>query len=256
MDAHQQRRPPPSIRQLTYLKVKHKDEIYYLAKGAFTAQRLEEQFKKKEWVEGVPKLKTLEQIFKEKGGFEILGESLARRWWAGNMTGRLMNCRPRVIPAGYPAEIADVVRKQKWGPERSAVSIHRVIAWEAVGAAEGTGIVHIAPGCGKEDFALGKENRLVPIAPLDEFGNFLPGFGDSDGQAAFDPATTDWIFANLTEKGRLLGSERYPHSYPHCWRCKTELLFRLIDEWFIAMNWRDEIMEVCHDIRWMPERSA
>ncbi len=58
---------------LTYLKVKHKDEIYYLAKGAFTAQRLEEQFKRKEWVEGVPKLKTLEQIFKEKGGYEIVG---------------------------------------------------------------------------------------------------------------------------------------------------------------------------------------
>src|SRR5207249_7132822 len=59
---------------LTYLKVKHKDEIYYVAKGAFTAQRLEEQFKRKEWVEGVPKLKTLEQIFKEKGGYEIAGE--------------------------------------------------------------------------------------------------------------------------------------------------------------------------------------
>src|SRR6202035_3145270 len=60
--------------QLTYAKVRHKDEIYYLAKGALTTGRLEEQFKKKEWVEGVPKLKTLEQIFKEKGGFEILGE--------------------------------------------------------------------------------------------------------------------------------------------------------------------------------------
>ncbi len=40
----------------------------------------------------------------------------------------------------------------------------------------------------------------------------------------------------------LLAVERYPHSYPHCWRCKTELLFRLVDEWFINMSWRDEIM--------------
>ena len=55
---------------LTYLRVRHRDEIYYVAKGAFTAQRLEEQFKRKEWVEGVPKLKSLEQIFKEKGGYE------------------------------------------------------------------------------------------------------------------------------------------------------------------------------------------
>src|SRR4051794_23917403 len=61
-------------RAVTYLKVRHKEQIYYLAKGAFTAQRLEEQWKKKEWVAGVPKLSTLEQHFKSKGGYEIVGE--------------------------------------------------------------------------------------------------------------------------------------------------------------------------------------
>src|SRR5262249_28838911 len=59
---------------LTYLKVKHRDEVYYLARGALTAQRLEEEFKRKEWVPGVPRLKTLEQIFKEKGGYAVAGE--------------------------------------------------------------------------------------------------------------------------------------------------------------------------------------
>ena len=100
---------------------------------------------------------------------------------------------------------------------------------------------------------MGKENRLVPIAPLDEFGNFLPGFGPLVGKSAVDHATTDWILANLQEKGLLLAWERYPHSYPHCWRCKTELLFRLVDEWFIDMKWREEIMKICYDIRWIPE---
>src|SRR4029450_750641 len=57
--------------QLTYIKVRHRDQIYYLAKGALTARRLEEEFKRKEWVEGVPKMKTLEQIFKEKGGYDV-----------------------------------------------------------------------------------------------------------------------------------------------------------------------------------------
>ena len=60
--------------ELSYLKVRHKDELFYLAKGAFTAQRLEEQFRRKEWLEGVPRLKSLEQMFKEKGGAEILEE--------------------------------------------------------------------------------------------------------------------------------------------------------------------------------------
>jgi isoleucyl-tRNA synthetase len=47
--------------------------------------------------------------------------------------------------------------------------------------------------------------------------------------------------------------EQYPHNYPHCWRCKTELLFRLVDEWYIRMDWREEIMRVCYDITWIPE---
>src|SRR5205807_2408716 len=130
--------------------------------GALTAQRLEEQFKKKEWIEGVPKLKTLEQIFKEKGGFEILGELKGAEMVGWTYDGPFDDLPAQDHAAGYPAEIAEVVLKQNWGPEEGARQIHRVIAWEAVGEVEGTGIVHIAPGCGKEDFALGKENRLVP----------------------------------------------------------------------------------------------
>jgi isoleucyl-tRNA synthetase len=239
--------------KLTYLKVKHRDQIYYLAKGAFTAHRLEDEFKRKEWVEGVPKLKTLEQVFKEKGGYELLGEVTGAEMVGWTYDGPFDELPAQSHAAGYPAEIADVVIKQQWGPERSAREIHRVIAWQEVGEKEGTGIVHIAPGCGKEDFLLGRSEGLVPVAPLDEFGCFVEGFAQLAGKSAVDAATTDWILANLKEKGLLLEVERYPHSYPHCWRCKTELLFRLVDEWFINMSWRDEIMKICHDIRWIPE---
>ncbi len=80
-----------------------------------------------------------------------------------------------------------------------------------------------------------------------------PVSGRSLARAAVDGTTTDWILANLQEKGLLFAVEKYPHKYPHCWRCKTELLFRLVDEWFIGMSWREEIMRICHDIRWIPE---
>src|SRR5205823_6464685 len=146
-----------------------------------------------------------------------------------------------------------IVVKQKWAPAEPARKLHRIIAWDAVGEAEGTGIVHIAPGCGKEDFQLGKQNGLPPVAPLEEQGVFLPGFGGLEGNSAVDPATTDWILANLQEKGVLLAVERYPHSYPHCWRCKTELLFRLVDEWFIDMRWREQIMKVVERVTFLPE---
>jgi isoleucyl-tRNA synthetase len=238
---------------LTYLKIKHRDQVYYLAKGALRAQRLEEEWKRKEWVEGVPKLKSLEQIFKEKGGFEVLGELQGADMVGWRYEGPFDELPAQGHPAGYPAEIADVVRKQGWGPEESARQVHRIVAWDAVGETEGTGIVHIAPGCGKEDFQLGRQEKLVPIAPLDDYGTFLPGFGELAGKSALDHATTDWVLNNLQAKGRLLAVERYPHSYPHCWRCKTELLFRLVDEWFINMSWRDEIKAVTEQVTFLPE---
>ncbi|MGH9676096.1 MAG: class I tRNA ligase family protein, partial [Candidatus Acidiferrum sp.] len=239
--------------ELTYLKVRHKERIYHLAKGAFTAKRLEDEFKHKEWIEGVPKLKTLEQHFKEKGGYEIVGEMKGADMIGWTYDGPFDELPAQAHLYGYPAAIADVVERQNWAPAISAKAVHRVIAWKDVGETEGTGIVHIAPGCGKEDFLLGKEQGLPPLAPLDEEGRFLPGFGESTGKSAVENETADWILADLQRKGILLAVERYPHKYPHCWRCKTELLFRLVDEWFIGMSWRDEIMRICHDIRWIPE---
>ncbi len=239
--------------QLTYLKMLHREQIYYVAKGAFTAQRLEEQFKRKEWLPGVPKLKTLEQIFKEKGGYEIVGEVKGADMIGWQYDGPFDEMPAQQQPAGFPTEVAEVAKAAGWATDQPARAAHRVIAWAEVGETEGTGIVHIAPGCGKEDFALGKTERLPPIAPLDESGVFLPGFGDLTGKSAVDPAITDQILANLEEKGVLFAVEKYPHSYPHCWRCKTELLFRLVDEWYIGMSWRDEIKEVVNQSRWLPE---
>jgi isoleucyl-tRNA synthetase len=238
---------------LTYVLVKHRDEHFWLAKGALTAQRLEEQFKRKEWVEGVPKLKSLEQIFKEKGGYEIVGHAKGEELIGWEYAGPFDELDAQAAPSGYPEEVASAAKQQGWASEKSAKQVHRVIAWEAVGETEGTGIVHIAPGCGAEDYELGKEQHLVAVAPLDESGVFREGFGFLAGKSAIDHATTDAILDNLKQKGVLLDVEKYPHSYPHCWRCKTELLFRLVDEWFINMSWRDEIMEVVRQTTFLPE---
>src|SRR5262249_43658920 len=122
--------------KLTYLKIKHKDEIYYVAKGAFTAQRLEEQFKRKEWVEGVPKLKTLEQMFKEKGGYEVVGELSGANLVGRPYRGPFDELPAQQHPSGYPEEIARVVERLNWGPKKSASEIHRVVAWGDVGESE------------------------------------------------------------------------------------------------------------------------
>ncbi len=111
---------------------------------------------------------------------------------------------------------------------------HRVIPWKDVGAEEGTGIVHIAPGCGAEDFQLGKEFDLPVIAPLNEDGIYLDGFNWLSERSVHDVAAD--IFNSLREKDVYYRKQRYEHRYPHCWRCGSELVYRLVDEWFISMG--------------------
>ena len=128
---------------------------------------------------------------------------------------------------------------------------HRVIAWTDVAATEGTGIVHIAPGCGKEDFALSKVNDLPVIAPINEFGVYVDGFGFLSGAYVHEVATP--IMRDLDAKGLLARGEQYTHRYPVCWRCNTDLVFRLVDEWFIAMgDLRQPMMAVTREITWIP----
>ncbi len=129
---------------------------------------------------------------------------------------------------------------------------HRVIVWNDVSAGEGTGIVHIAPGCGKEDFLLGREHGLAIIAPLEEDGTFRPEFDWLAGRDASSVAED--VFQSLGRKGMLFRVEDYRHRYPVCWRCGQELVFRLVDEWFIAMGpLREEIMASARQVRWIPE---
>ena len=128
---------------------------------------------------------------------------------------------------------------------------HRVIPWNDVGEDEGTAIVHIAPGAGPEDFALGKEHGLAVVAPLDENGHYVDGFGWLTGSSVFD--VRDRIFADLERKGLLYCTEEHRHRYPFCWRCNSELVFRVVDEWFISMDeLRHTMMEITRKVRWIP----
>ncbi|MGC4106086.1 MAG: isoleucine--tRNA ligase [Thermomicrobiales bacterium] len=128
---------------------------------------------------------------------------------------------------------------------------HRVIPWEDVSSEEGTGLVHIAPGCGKEDFALSKVHDLQVVGPIDESGIYLKGFDWLTGQSA--PAVAKDIEANLKEKGVLYRAEMYTHRYPVCWRCGTDLLFRLVDEWFIGMDeLRPQLKNSARTTNWIP----
>ena len=209
---------------MTYLKVRHGDWTYYVAKENFERERVQDLH-----VEGMRethKLPSIRAILKGSGAVEVLqelpGDSL--------------------LGLAYEGPFDELAAQH---PES-----HRVIAWEQVSEAEGTGLIHIAPGCGAEDQQLGKENCLPFLAPLDESAVFLEGFGEFTGRNANQVA--DDVVAALRASGLLVARERYPHVYPHCWRCKEELVFRPVDEWFIRMDWRDRIQRVVATVKWIP----
>lgn len=258
--------------ELTYLQVRLKGEIYYVAKGVFKQNRMESatddddepgasatgaRAKRREWLDGVPHLNSIEQIFKSKAGkegFEIAGEVKGADLIGWEYIGPFDDLPAQQHNYGFPEEVAQVVKQAGWCPERTAADSHRVISGGAdVTESEGTGIVHTAPGCGQIDFSWGKTNGLPPVAPIDDSGSFHTGFGNLTDMNAADVGTADAIFEAIKAKGVLFATERYVHRYPHCWRCKTELLFRLVDEWFINMKWRNEIMDTVRKVTFLPE---
>jgi isoleucyl-tRNA synthetase len=136
-------------------------------------------------------------------------------------------------------------------PQQQAVD-HRVVPWADVDAVEGSGIVHIAPGCGREDYELGQQLGLPEISPVDGNGRYLPDFGWLASKHATDVAQ-DIAYA-LKESGKLLKAEMYKHSYPVCWRCKNELIFRLVKEWFIRCDEiRPKMIREARKVEWIPE---
>jgi isoleucyl-tRNA synthetase len=152
-----------------------------------------------------------------------------------------------LVGLAYDGPFDELEAQQEMGGPQA----HSVILWADVGEEEGTGIVHIAPGCGAEDFELSHEYGLPAIAPLDAEGTFVAGFGEFTGTSVSESA--ERVFASLEEKGLLYKVEDYTHRYPVCWRCSAELVFRLVDEWFISMDQlRYDMMDVTKRIRWIP----
>ncbi len=129
---------------------------------------------------------------------------------------------------------------------------HRVIPWDDVTMDQGTGIVHIAPGCGGEDFELSKEHDLAVLTPVDESGRFYDDYGWLHGLSTTEAA--DQIIGRLGETGHLVEAGLYTHAYPHCWRCDTPLIFRLSDDWFISVEEiRPKLLEENATVEWVPE---
>jgi isoleucyl-tRNA synthetase len=137
-------------------------------------------------------------------------------------------------------------------------------------ATEGTGLLHVAPGAGKEDFDLGKKEKLPVISPIDDEAIYVEGLGEFSHQNAKKHPELIIDYLKKLEGGKyLLKTMQYTHRYPACWRCKTELVWRVTQEWYIAMDvqenlklktenvkgktLREQMKETAKMITWRPE---
>ena len=128
---------------------------------------------------------------------------------------------------------------------------HRVLAWDEVTMDQGTGVVHIAPGAGSEDFELGQDQGLPVLMPVDGAGRFYPEYGWLAGLSTVD--ARDPIISDLEKKGVLVEAGEYVHSYPHCWRCDTPLIFRVADDWYISVeDIRQPLKDANATVEWTP----
>ena len=131
----------------------------------------------------------------------------------------------------------------------------KVAAADFVAVDTGTGLVHVAPGHGEEDYELGRKLGLRIYNPVDDDGRFI---GEVDGFAG----QTVWeanpkIVAHLRDRGALLADLAFTHEYPHCWRCKNPTLFRATEQWFIALDQNGlrerALAAITNEVRWIPE---
>ena len=152
--------------------------------------------------------------------------------------------------ASFPGAKIDKIKARHPFLDREAI----VLTADFVTMDSGTGAVHIAPGHGEDDYWLGKQNNLPILSPVDDHGRLTDeaGLPNLTGKYVFD-ANAD-VVNLLRERGNLLGAQNFHHSYPYCWRSKTPIIFRNVEQFFIRIDdLRGKALEAIHkDVKWIP----
>lgn len=145
---------------------------------------------------------------------------------------------------------------QRYAPPFGYVPVehgHIVIAGDFVSDSSGTGIVHIAPAHGDDDYKVSRENNISMLSVVDLAGRYIAEVTDFAGRFVKDPELDIDIVKSLSERGLLYSKERYEHSYPFCWRCKTPLIYYAMESWFIKTTAvKDQLIANNNSVDWYP----
>jgi isoleucyl-tRNA synthetase len=150
----------------------------------------------------------------------------------------------------FPGAKIDKIKARHPFLDREAI----VLTADFVTMDTGTGAIHIAPGHGEDDYWLGKQNDLPILSPVDDHGRLTDeaGLPKLTGKYVFD-ANAD-VVNLLRDRGNLLGAQNFHHSYPYCWRSKTPIIFRNVEQFFIRIDdLRGQALEAIHnEVKWIP----
>ena len=144
--------------------------------------------------------------------------------------------------------VFDYYADDSWGMDNA----WQILVAEYVATGEGTGIVHQAPAYGEDDQITCAEAGIPVVISVDDAGCFLDQVSDVAGLQVFDANKP--LTKLLRESGRLFAERSYDHSYPHCWRCRTPLIYKAVSSWFVKVTEiRDRMVELNQDITWVPD---
>lgn len=157
------------------------------------------------------------------------------------------------VPSGEMEEIKGEVLEGAEAQHPFLDRTSRLILAEFVTTETGTGAVHVAPGHGADDYLAGQQNNLGLLSPVDDEGNFTDEVGVDFLIGKHVLESNVPIIKLLAEKGVLVGKENYRHSYPHCWRSKTPIIFRSVPQFFIRIDdLRETALKEIDEVNWMP----
>ena len=215
-----------------------------------------------------------------KGGFNPkdkfwVAKPLVDKVFKGKHEGIIKTVKGKELIGLYYKTAFDELEAVEKARKENPTKFHVVIATDPlimpVSTEEGTGLVHTAVSAGTEDFKLGKKLGLPMIPVIADNGDYLPGLGEFSGKNAKNNPRIilDYLEKKEKKEGRWVFSIfPYTHRYPVCWRCKTELVWKVADEWYIAMDkrplkikserknpktLREQMIEVAKKIRWLPK---
>ncbi len=176
---------------------------------------------------------------------------------------------PFRIEAEYTGAELDGIRYEQLLPYQQPKDgdAFRVIIGDFVTTEDGTGIVHIAPSFGADDALVGKKNGIGSLTLVDKQGKFVKGTGEFEGRyvknaydqelTAKDKSVDVDIAVKLKNEGKLFKSEKYEHSYPHCWRTHKPILYYPLDSWFIrSTSAKERMIELNKTINWQPKETG